>query len=57
MPPVNGVVDTGEDQRLIAQTVWEFAEAEIRPYVRQWDEVSIFRTSCCSVWAPSGLRE
>lgn len=42
MPPVNGVVDTGEDQRLIAQTVREFAEAEIRPYVRQWDEAQYF---------------
>jgi alkylation response protein AidB-like acyl-CoA dehydrogenase len=42
MLPVNGVVDTGEDQRLIAQTVREFAEAEIRPYVRQWDEAQYF---------------
>ncbi len=33
---------TNEDQALIAQTVREFAEAEIRPYVREWDEAQHF---------------
>lgn len=42
MSPVNGVVDTAEAQSLIAQTVREFAEAEIRPHVRQWDEAQHF---------------
>ncbi len=31
-----------EEQRLIAETVREFAEAEIRPHVRAWDEQQSF---------------
>lgn len=31
-----------EEQRLIAETVREFAEAEIRPHVREWDEQQSF---------------
>ena len=31
-----------EEQQLIAETVREFAEAEIRPHVREWDEAQSF---------------
>ncbi len=44
MPQVVEAADPGasEDQALIAQSVREFAEAEIRPHVREWDEAQHF---------------
>ena len=31
-----------ENQELIAQSVWDFAERNMRPYVREWDETQHF---------------
>ncbi|HJO04634.1 MAG TPA: acyl-CoA dehydrogenase family protein [Acidobacteriota bacterium] len=44
MPPVIDAVDLGtsEEQGLIAQSVQEFAEVEMRPHVRDWDEAQHF---------------
>ena len=31
-----------DDQKLLRQTVREFAEAELRPHVMEWDEAQAF---------------
>ena len=32
-----------EEQQLLRRAIREFAETEIRPFVRQWDEAQAFR--------------
>jgi alkylation response protein AidB-like acyl-CoA dehydrogenase len=44
-----------EDQALIAATVREFAETEIRPHVREWDEAQSFPTELYSKLGELGL--
>jgi alkylation response protein AidB-like acyl-CoA dehydrogenase len=44
-----------EEQMLLRQTVREFAEAEIRPHVMQWDEAQAFPIELLSKLAAVGL--
>jgi len=44
-----------EDQELLRRTVREFAEAEIRPYVRAWDEAQAFSAELLPKLAAHGL--
>src|SRR5512146_3018054 len=44
-----------EQQRMLRKTVREFAEAEIRPHVRQWDEVQHFPRQLVAKMADLGL--
>jgi alkylation response protein AidB-like acyl-CoA dehydrogenase len=44
-----------DEQRLLRQTVREFAEAEIRPHVREWDEAQAFPRSLVDRMAELGL--
>ncbi len=44
-----------DEQRLLQQTVREFAEAEIRPHVRAWDEAQQFPRELLSGLAALGL--
>lgn len=44
-----------EEQELIAATVREFAEAEIRPHVREWDEAQAFPDSLLLALGELGL--
>jgi len=44
-----------EDQALLRRTVREFAEAEIRPHVREWDEAQAFPMALVGRMARMGL--
>lgn len=44
-----------DDQTLLRRSVREFAEAEIRPYVREWDEAQQFPKELVSKLADLGL--
>src|SRR5512143_1420613 len=44
-----------EQQRLLRKTVREFAEAEIRPHVREWDATQHFPTELVPKLAALGL--
>jgi alkylation response protein AidB-like acyl-CoA dehydrogenase len=44
-----------DDQALLRRTVREFAETEIRPHVRQWDETQRFPTELIPKMAALGL--
>jgi hypothetical protein len=44
-----------EDQELLRRTVREFAEAEIRPHVREWDEAQAFPMELVARLARMGL--
>ncbi len=44
-----------DEQSLIAETVREFAEAEIRPHVREWDEAQGFPTELYGKMGELGL--
>ena len=44
-----------EEQRLLAQSVREFAETEIRPHVREWDEAQHFPSEVVPTLAALGL--
>jgi len=44
-----------DEQSLIAETVREFAEAEIRPNVREWDEAQAFPTELLNKMGELGL--
>jgi alkylation response protein AidB-like acyl-CoA dehydrogenase len=44
-----------EQQELLRRTVREFAETEIRPFVREWDEAQAFPRSLASKMAALGL--
>lgn len=47
--------DPSEEQALIAATVREFAETEIRPHVREWDEQQSFPDSLLTRMGELGL--
>lgn len=47
--------DPSEEQALIAETVREFAETEIRPHVREWDEQQSFPDSLLTKMGELGL--
>jgi hypothetical protein len=44
-----------DEQQLLRQTVREFAEGEIRPFVRQWDEAQEFPSALIPKLAALGL--
>ena len=44
-----------DEQQLLRQTVREFAEAEIRPFVREWDEAQQFPSALIPKLADLGL--
>ncbi len=44
-----------EEQQLLRQTVREFAEREIRPHVREWDEAQHFPRELVPAMAALGL--
>src|SRR5437588_11425139 len=44
-----------EDQELLRRSVREFAETEIRPHVREWDEAQHFPTELIPKLAALGL--
>src|SRR5437588_12352108 len=44
-----------DDQQLLRRTVREFAETEIRPHVREWDEQQHFPTELVPTLASLGL--
>src|SRR6476661_3955603 len=44
-----------EDQELLRRSVREFAETEIRPHVREWDEAQHFPTELVPKLAALGL--
>ena len=44
-----------EEQRLLRQTVREFAEAEMRPHVMEWDEAQHFPMDLLPKLAELGL--
>ena len=44
-----------DEQQLLRQTVREFAEAEIRPFVREWDEAQQFPSELVPKMAALGL--
>ncbi|MBK5297673.1 MAG: acyl-CoA dehydrogenase [Vicinamibacteria bacterium] len=44
-----------DEQRLLRQTVREFAEGEIRPFVREWDEAQHFPSALIPKMAELGL--
>src|SRR3954464_4471383 len=44
-----------EEQVLLRRTVREFAETEIRPHVREWDEAQHFPTEIIPALASLGL--
>ena len=44
-----------DEQNLLRRAVREFAETEIRPYVREWDEVQAFPRSLVAKMAALGL--
>src|SRR5215831_19133068 len=44
-----------EEQALLRRTVREFAETEIRPHVREWDELQHFPTDLVPKLAELGL--
>ena len=44
-----------DDQRLLQRSVREFAEAEIRPHVRAWDEAQALPDSLMPKLADLGL--
>jgi alkylation response protein AidB-like acyl-CoA dehydrogenase len=44
-----------DEQSLIAETVREFAETEIRPHVREWDEAQSFPTALYAKMGELGL--
>jgi hypothetical protein len=48
-------VRLSEEQELLRRSVREFAEAELRPHVREWDEAQQFPTSLLSKFADLGL--
>jgi alkylation response protein AidB-like acyl-CoA dehydrogenase len=48
-------VTLSEDLVLLAQSVREFAEREIRPHVREWDEAQAFPASLLAAMADLGL--
>ncbi len=44
-----------DDQKLLRQTVREFAEAELRPHVMEWDEAQVFPRELVDQLAELGL--
>src|SRR3989442_15906936 len=48
-------VELSEQQRLLQQSVREFAEREIRPHVREWDEAQHFPVELVPKLADLGL--
>src|SRR4026209_1587508 len=44
-----------DDQQLLRQTVREFAEAELRPHVMEWDEAQAFPRALIDKLAALGL--
>ena len=44
-----------EEQQLLRRTVREFAETEIRPHVREWDEAQHFPVELVPKLAELGL--
>jgi len=44
-----------DEQQLLRQTVREFAEAEIRPHVREWDDAQHFPSELVPKLAALGL--
>ena len=44
-----------DDQRLLARSVRAFAEAEIAPHVRQWDDAQHFPTELLPKLASLGI--
>ena len=44
-----------DDQKLLRQTVREFAEAELRPHVMEWDEAQAFPRALLDQLATLGL--
>ena len=47
--------DSGEDHKLLRQSVREFARAEIAPYAQQWDKEERFPTELVPKLAKMGL--
>ena len=43
-----------EDQELLCRSVREFCDAELRPFVREWDEAQALPHRCTPSWAVSG---
>jgi len=48
-------IEYTEEQRLISQTVREFAASEVRPYARRWDAEGIFPSALIAPIARLGL--
>src|SRR5215831_9756539 len=48
-------VDLTDDQQLLRRSVREFAEAELRPHVREWDEAQAFPRTLLDRCAALGL--
>ena len=44
-----------DEQELLRRSVREFAEAELRPFVREWDEAQQFPSALLSKCAELGL--
>lgn len=49
------LTETAENQALIEQTVRDFAERNIRPYIREWDEAQHFPTEVMQQMGELGL--